>query len=247
MSLSALVVIPTYNERANIPTLIAGLMKHPGVRALIVDDNSPDGTGEVAESLAREHGGRVSVLHRTANRGFGRSYIDGMKQALQEPVDLICQMDADLSHDPAQLPSLLAAAEHADLVIGARYVAGGHIVNWPLKRHVLSRFANMYIRAVTRVSAHDCTSGYRCWKRTALASLPLDRFFSDGYSFLVEMLFEAHRRGCRIAEVPITFVERREGESKVSRAVLLESAITPWRLISNPARNRRTHAAAKTP
>jgi len=244
---SALVIIPTYNERANIPVLIAGLMQHAGVRVLVVDDNSPDGTGAVAEELGRQHEGRVSVLHRTANRGFGRSYIDGMKQAISEPVDLICQMDADLSHDPAQLPALIAAAAHADMVIGSRYIPGGRIVNWPMKRHVLSRFANAYIRAVTRVSAHDCTSGYRCWKRSALAKLPLDRFFSDGYSFLVEMLFVAHRRGCRIAEVPITFVERREGESKVSRAVLLESAITPWRLISNPESSRKAAPAPRNP
>ena len=240
MSVSALVIIPTYNERANIPVLVAGLMKHANVRVLVVDDNSPDGTGALAETLGREHNGRVSVLHRTTNRGFGRSYIDGMKQALGEDVDVICQMDADLSHDPAQLPDLLAAVGAADMVIGSRYVPGGTIVNWPFKRHVLSRFANTYIRTVTRVSAHDCTSGYRCWKKSALASLPLDAFFSDGYSFLVEMLFVAHRRGCRIAEVPITFVERREGESKVSRAVLLESAVTPWRLISNPESSRKT-------
>ncbi len=240
MSVSALVIIPTYNERANIPVLVAGLMKHANVRVLVVDDNSPDGTGALAEALGREYNGRVSVLHRTTNRGFGRSYIDGMKQALGEDVDVICQMDADLSHDPAQLPDLLAAVGAADMVIGSRYVPGGTIVNWPFKRHVLSRFANTYIRTVTRVSAHDCTSGYRCWKKSALASLPLDAFFSDGYSFLVEMLFVAHRRGCRIAEVPITFVERREGESKVSRAVLLESAVTPWRLISNPESSRKT-------
>ncbi|MEQ1728939.1 MAG: polyprenol monophosphomannose synthase [Vicinamibacterales bacterium] len=240
MSVSALVIIPTYNERANIPVLVAGLMKHANVRVLVVDDNSPDGTGALAEELGREHNGRVTVLHRTTNRGFGRSYIDGMKQALGEDVDVICQMDADLSHDPAQLPDLLAAVGAADMVIGSRYVPGGTIVNWPFRRHVLSRFANTYIRTVTRVSAHDCTSGYRCWKKSALASLPLDAFFSDGYSFLVEMLFVAHRRGCRIAEVPITFVERREGESKVSRAVLLESAVTPWRLISNPESSRKT-------
>ncbi|MBS1819859.1 MAG: polyprenol monophosphomannose synthase [Acidobacteria bacterium] len=246
MSLSALVVIPTYNERTNIPVLVTGLMKHANVRVLVVDDNSPDGTGDVADSLSAQFPGRVSVLHRTTNRGFGRSYIDGMKQALAEPVDVICQMDADLSHDPEQLPSLIAAAERADMVIGARYVPGGRIVNWPLKRHVLSRFANVYIRTVTRVRAHDCTSGYRCWRKEALASLPLDQFFSDGYSFLVEMLFEAHRRGCRIAEVPITFVERREGESKVSRAVLVESAVTPWRLISRPARTGESAAPAKT-
>jgi dolichol-phosphate mannosyltransferase len=246
MSSSALVVIPTYNERVNLPVLVSGLMKHAGVRVLVVDDNSPDGTGAVADSLANEHPGRVEVLHRTANRGFGRSYIDGMKRALQENIDLICQMDADLSHDPAQLPQLLAAAAGADMVIGSRYIPGGHIVNWPMKRHLLSRFANMYIRLVTRVNARDCTSGYRCWKRSALASLPLDRFFSDGYSFLVEMLFVAHRRGCRITEVPITFVERREGESKVSRAVLIESAITPWRLISNAESGRKAPPGART-
>jgi dolichol-phosphate mannosyltransferase len=242
MSVSALVIIPTYNERANLPTLIEGLMQHADVRALVVDDQSPDGTGEVANALAREHPGRVSVLHRTGKRGFGRSYIDGMKHAVTEPVDVLCQMDADLSHDPRELPNLLAATAHADVVIGSRYVPGGAIVNWPLRRKLLSRFANTYIRQVTRLSARDCTSGYRCWRRPALASLPLDEFFSDGYSFLVEMLFVAARRGCRIAEVPITFVERREGESKVSRAVLLESAVTPWRLISNPDTARKAPA-----
>lgn len=245
--MQALVIIPTYNERANLPVLVQGLMAHDRVRVLVVDDQSPDGTGDVAESLTREHAGRVEVLHRTTNRGFGRSYIDGMRRALAEPVDLICQMDADLSHDPAQLPGILAAAERADLVIGSRYVPGGQIVNWPMKRHLLSRFANTYIRTVTRMSAHDCTSGYRCWRRAALASLPLERFFSDGYSFLVEMLFVAHRRGCRIAEVPITFVERREGESKVSRAVLIESAITPWRLIANPETSRKASPSARQP
>jgi dolichol-phosphate mannosyltransferase len=239
MSSSALVVIPTYNERVNLPVLVGGLMKHAGVRVLVVDDNSPDGTGEVADSLARTHAGRLEVLHRVTNRGFGRSYIDGMQCALQENVDLICQMDADLSHDPAQLPQLLEAAASADVVIGSRYVAGGRIVNWPLKRHLLSRVANTYIRLITHVNARDCTSGYRCWRRSTLAALPLDRLFSDGYSFLVEMLFMAHRHGCRITEVPITFVERREGESKVSRAVLIESAITPWRLISKPDSSRK--------
>jgi dolichol-phosphate mannosyltransferase len=235
MSVSALVIIPTYNERKNIPVLVAGLMAHQGVRVLVVDDQSPDGTGEVADALALEYPGRVEVMHRDGRRGFGRSYIDGMRKAIQEPVDVLCQMDADLSHDPKQLPDLIAATVHADVVIGSRYIPGGAIVNWPLRRKVLSRIANTYIRAVTRLSARDCTSGYRCWRRSTLAAVPLDRLFSDGYSFLVEMLFVASRSGCRIAEVPITFVERREGESKVSRAVLFESAITPWRLISNPS------------
>ena len=249
MTPTALVILPTYNERANLPPLMAGLMKHANVRVLLVDDNSPDGTGALGEELGRQYDGRISVLHRTTNRGFGRSYIDGMKRALGDTADFICQMDADLSHDPAQLPDLLAAVARpdVDMAIGSRYIPGGQIVNWPLKRHILSRFANTYIRTVTRVSAHDCTSGYRVWKKSALATLPLDQFFSDGYSFLVEMLFVAHRRGVRIAEVPITFVERREGESKVSRAVLFESAITPWRLISNPESSRKAAPGARTP
>ena len=228
---TALVIVPTYNERANLPVLVAGLMAHPNVRVMVVDDQSPDGTGELADQLAREHPGRIEVMHRTARRGLGRSYIDGIKKAVHEPVDVICQMDADLSHDPAHLPDLIAATDRADVVIGSRYVAGGEIRNWPMRRRLLSRFANMYIRSITRLSARDCTSGYRCWRRETLASLPLDRFISDGYSFLVEMLFVAARRGALIGEVPITFVERREGESKLSRAVLFESAITPWRLI----------------
>jgi dolichol-phosphate mannosyltransferase len=236
---SALVVIPTYNERANLPVLIAGLMQHQGVRVLVVDDQSPDGTGDIADALGREYPGRVNVMHRTGKRGFGRSYIDGMKQAINEPVDVLCQMDADLSHDPKQLPSLIAASAHADLVIGSRYIPGGEIVNWPKRRRILSRVANTYIRTVTRLQAHDCTSGYRCWTRAAIAALPLDEFFSDGYSFLVEMLFVASRHGCRIAEVPITFVERREGESKVSRAVLIDSAITPWRLVGRSSSGRK--------
>lgn len=233
---SALVVVPTYNERENLPVLVAGLMRHDAVRVLIVDDGSPDGTGAVADSLARQHAGRIEVLHRTANRGLGRSYVDGLRRAIAEQVDVICQMDADLSHDPAHLPDLISATEHADVVIGSRYVPGGSVVNWPLRRRVLSRFANAYIRAVTRLEARDCTSGYRCWRREALASLPLDRFISDGYSFLVEMLYAAARRGRRIGEVPITFVERRQGESKLSRAVLLESAVTPWRLVATRSR-----------
>jgi dolichol-phosphate mannosyltransferase len=238
---TATVIVPTYNERANLPVLLAGLMKHAGVRVLVVDDQSPDGTGDIADRLAREYPGRVEVMHRTGRRGLGRSYIDGITRAIAEPADYICQMDADLSHDPQHLPDLLAAAARADVVLGSRYVPGGAVVNWPLRRRLLSRFANVYIRTVTRLSAHDCTSGYRCWRRSVLASLPLDRFFSDGYSFLVEMLFVASRRGCQIAEVPITFVERREGVSKISNAVLLESAITPWRLIA------RRDLSAKSP
>ena len=232
---TALVIVPTYNERENLPILVGQLMQQPNVTVLVVDDDSPDDTGAVADALAVTHHGRVDVLHRTGRRGLGRSYIDGIRTVLERPVDVdvICQMDADLSHDPSRLPALIAATEHADIVIGSRYVPGGAIMNWPRRRRVLSRFANTYIRLVTRLSARDCTSGYRCWRRDALASIQIAQFTSEGYSFLIEMLYAAAAARLRFAEVPITFVERRLGESKLTRAVLLESAITPWRLIGS--------------
>ena len=238
---TALVVVPTYNERDNLPVLATALMQYPNVSLLVVDDESPDGTGAVADALARQYPERIEVLHRKTHRGLGRSYIDGIASVLDRPVDVICQMDADLSHDPRHLPDLIAASVHADVVIGSRYVPGGAVVNWPRRRRLLSRVANGYIRLVTRLSPRDCTSGYRCWRREALASVPLARFTSDGYSFLVEMLYAATAADLRFAEVPITFVERRLGESKLTRAVLFESAITPWRLIAS--RNTRRPAA----
>ena len=236
MTPRALVIVPTFNERDNLPVLIASLMESPSVEVLIVDDHSPDGTGDLADDLAGRHQGRIDVLHRTERPGLGRSYVDGIRRALARPVDVICQMDCDLSHDPRQLPDLIAATGGADVVIGSRYVPGGRVVNWPLRRRLLSRFANAYIRAVTRLVARDCTSGYRCWRRDAVAALPLDLLGSDGYSFLVEMLYAASVRGYRIVEVPITFVERRQGVSKVTGRVLLESAATPWRLVATRSR-----------
>ena len=234
----ALVIVPTYNERENLPALIDELLRHPNVRVMVVDDQSPDGTGQVADDLARTQRERVEVMHRTGRRGLGRSYVDGIMQAIRQPVEVVCQMDADFSHDPARLPDLIAATRDADVVIGSRYVPGGAIVNWPRHRLLLSRFANLYVRLITRMAANDCTSGYRCWRRETLAALPLDRFTSDGYSFLVEMLFAASGRGARIAEVPITYVERRLGQSKMSRAVIFESAVTPWRLVATRGRAR---------
>jgi dolichol-phosphate mannosyltransferase len=225
-----LVVVPTYNERDNLPVLARGVLAHPGFGLLVVDDGSPDGTGAVAEALAAEYPGRVEVLHRTGPRGLGRSYVDGLQRALRGGARLIFQMDADLSHNPEYLPALAAAAADHDVVIGSRYLTGVSVVNWPLHRIFLSAFANRYVRAVTRVSATDCTSGFRCWRREALAQLPLDSMVSNGYAFIVEMLYEASRLGCRIGEVPIIFVERRQGQSKVSGRVLAESLIVPWRL-----------------
>jgi dolichol-phosphate mannosyltransferase len=237
---SALVIVPTYNERDNLPVLAAALMRHPNVSLLVVDDQSPDGTGAIADSLVREFPGRIDAMHRTAKRGLGRSYIDGIRSVLDRPVDVICQMDADLSHDPRHLPDLIAATAQADVVIGSRYVPGGAVVNWPRRRRLLSRFANTYIRTVTRLAARDCTSGYRCWRREALAAVPIERLESDGYAFLVEMLYAAAAVPLRIAEVPITFVERRQGESKLTGAVLFESALMPWRLIASPRTARPT-------
>ena len=179
----------------------------------------------------RERSGRLEVIHRAGPRGFGRSMLDGLSRAAAGTADLVIQMDADLSHDPKYLPQLAAAAEQADLVVGSRYLHGVSVVNWPLHRIILSSFANQYIRAVIGLEEKDCTTGFRCWRRDALARLPLDTLVADGYAFLVEMLFEASRRGCRIGEVPIIFVERRQGQSKVSGSVLLESLITPWRLL----------------
>ena len=212
---TALVIVPTYNERENLPILVEQLLRNANLRVLVVDDQSPDGTGDIADDLARQYPGSIDVMHRTGRRGLGRSYVDGFRAALSADADVICQMDADLSHDPAHLPALVAATADADLVLGSRYVANGAIVNWPLRRLLLSRFANLYIRLVTRLDVRDCTTGYRCWRRAALAGLPLDRISSDGYSFLVETLYMTARRGARLAEVPITFVERRQ-ESRSS-------------------------------
>jgi dolichol-phosphate mannosyltransferase len=231
--MDVLVVTPTYNEKDNLPLLAAGVLQHAGFRLLVVDDGSPDGTGAIADRLAAEHPGRVEVLHRTGQRGLGRSYIDGLLHALKEGrADFICQMDCDLSHDPQYLPSLVEAAASHDLVIGSRYMNGGvSVVNWPINRILLSAFGNRYIRLVTKLAASDCTSGYRCWRRDALAQLPIGAMVSDGYAFLVEMLFEAKLRRFRIGEVPIIFVERRLGQSKLSSNVLIESLIMPWRLV----------------
>ena len=235
--MSALVLIPTYNERENLPLVVAGVLTHPDINVMVIDDGSPDGTGKVADDLAATHKGRVEVMHRTGARGLGRSYLDGFHAALGSGHDFICQMDADLSHDPRFLPSLVAsAASGADLTIGSRYMEGGRVENWPVRRMMLSAFANTYIRTATGLRVRDCTSGYRCWRRQSLARLPLDRIASDGYSFLVEVTFQAAATGLRIAEVPIVFVERRQGASKLSTGVLMESLITPWRLAAKHGR-----------
>jgi dolichol-phosphate mannosyltransferase len=236
--MTLLVVLPTYNERLNLEKVVDAVLRHDFTRMLVVDDASPDGTGALADQLAARWPGRLDVLHRTGPRGLGLAYIDGLRQALTMGSDAIGQMDADLSHNPEYLPALVAALDTHDLAIGSRYMHGVSVVNWPLHRLVLSAFANRYIRGVTGLSPTDCTSGFRVWRREALARLPLSAARTSGYAFLTEMLYEAGRLGFRIGEVPIVFVERQEGYSKVSQKVLLESLLTPWRLILRGGRCR---------
>jgi dolichol-phosphate mannosyltransferase len=238
--LTVLIVLPTYNERPNIERVTEGILRHDFARLLVVDDASPDGTGAIADSLAASRfAGRMEVMHRSGPRGLGRAYVDGLRHALATSVEAIGQMDADLSHDPAYLPDLRAGLDRFDLVIGSRYMRGVSVVNWPVHRIALSAFANRYIRFVTGLSPHDCTSGFRLWRRDALAKLPLDEPRASGYAFLTEMLYQAARTGCRIGEVPIVFVERQEGYSKVSGSVLAESLWTPWRLVLGGGRVNR--------
>jgi dolichol-phosphate mannosyltransferase len=229
-----LVIVPTYNERDNLPALLEQLLMLDGLRILVVDDSSPDGTGRIADESAAANRSRVQVLHRTGKRGLGRSYIDGMYLALRTDATHICQMDADLSHNPVDVPRLIAATEQAEFAIGSRYVPGGRIENWPARRRMLSAFANRYIRAITKLTIRDCTSGFRCWRREALEQLPLASIRSDGYAFIVELAWEASKAGFRCGEIPITFVERRRGASKLSTRVIVESAILPWRLVARP-------------
>lgn len=227
---TTLVVVPTYNERDNLGSLVRAIMELPLFSVLIADDSSPDKTGQLADDLAAEFAGRVRVIHRSGPRGLGRSYRQAFALAVGEDWDVIGQMDGDLSHDPKYLPAMAAATATHEVVIGSRYVHGVSVVNWPLRRIILSSAANAYIRAVTGLRVRDCTSGFRCWRREALAGIPFDRIVSDGYAFMVETLHEAVRRGARVHEVPIIFVERRHGRSKLSKRVLAESLLIPWRL-----------------
>jgi len=224
------VVIPTYDERESLPELLSRLLAHPGLDVLVVDDASADGTADVAEDLARRHPGRIEVMRRTGPRGLGLSYLDGLRRAIDAGADRIVQMDADLSHDPQYLPAMLAAAEAHDLVIGSRYLHGVSVVNWPLHRVALSTAANAYIRFATRLPVRDCTSGFRCWRAETLARLPFERVRSEGYAHVVEMLYIAWQSGCRVTEVPIIFVERRQGRSKLLPKALWESLWMPLRL-----------------
>jgi dolichol-phosphate mannosyltransferase len=227
---SVLVVVPTYNERDNLEPLLTRLHTSvPAAHALVVDDASPDGTGELADKLAAADG-RVRVLHRAGKAGLGAAYLAGFAQALQEHYQVIVEMDADGSHAPEDLPALLAALDDADLVIGSRYVPGGRVVNWPAHRSWLSRGGNLYSRLALGVPIRDITGGYRVFRRQVLEELALADVASQGYCFQVDMAWRAVQAGFRVREVPITFTERERGSSKMSHAIVAEALwrVTRW-------------------
>ncbi len=228
--MKALVVMPTYNEKENLPELLRRIFaeKLP-LEVLIVDDNSPDGTGAVADALAAADP-RVHVMHRPGKMGLGSAYVAGFRYALDRDYDAVFEMDADFSHNPDSLPEFLRELETADLVVGSRYLHGVTVVNWPLKRLVLSYGANVYTRVITGMPFKDATGGFKCFRRQVLESLDWNRVKSDGYGFQIEVNYKAWRKGFRIREIPILFVDRRAGESKMSRRIVWEAAWMVWRL-----------------
>ena len=230
------VVVPTYNELDSLPVLVAQLteLKLPNLHVLVVDDNSPDGTGELADRLATDSGGTLGVLHRKEKDGLGRAYVAGMTRALSEGAEIVIQMDADLSHPVSVVPTMidLLSTTDAALVIGSRYVPGGSTASeWPWHRKALSSFANHYVNAILRLHIKDATAGYKAWRASALEAIDVNSILSNGYSFQVEMNYRAVKQKFKIVEVPIHFEERVEGASKMTLKVQLESAMTPWKLL----------------
>lgn len=220
----AIILIPTYNERANLAQLVEKIRQYsPEVHLLIIDDNSPDGTGQLADELARRDPEKVFVLHRAKKEGLGRAYADALSHVRQGDYEFVLQMDADLSHDPNHLPHFFDSIADRDLVVGSRYLHGISVVNWDLKRLFLSKLASNYVRVITRMPLTDPTSGFMCWRKAALESLGFEDAFSIGYVFLVEMKYKAYRKGLRLAETPIIFVERKHGDSKLSWRVTWEA------------------------
>jgi dolichol-phosphate mannosyltransferase len=223
--MKTLIIIPTYNEAENLRPLLEAIFSFvPATDILIVDDNSPDGTGELADAIAAEDG-RVHVLHRAGKLGLGTAYIAGFKYAIAHGYDAAFEMDADFSHDPRYLPDFLKAIEHADLVIGSRYVRGGGTPNWSLVRRFISGGGNIFARFMLGIPVHDCTAGFRCYRREVLESIDLDTIQSQGYAFQVELAYRVMQQGFKIVEIPIVFLDRRVGKSKMSRKIVLEAFV----------------------
>jgi dolichol-phosphate mannosyltransferase len=232
---NAIVVIPTYNERQNISALIPAIQRAvPDLHILVVDDNSPDGTGQAVLELAAGHADEISLLSRLAKDGLAQAYSEGFKEALRRGYDLILQMDADLSHDPSFLPVFLQQIASFDLVLGSRYMRGVNVINWDFKRLLLSKMASVYVRWVTRMPFSDLTGGFKCWRRETLQQIDFDRIFSNGYLFQIEMTWKAYRKGARIGESSIIFYEREIGRSKINSKIILEAI---WGVLTLPFRS----------
>ena len=224
------IIIATYNERENISRLSEKVLSLPfPIEILIVDDNSPDGTGRLADELSGKEA-RLHVLHRPGKLGLGTAHIAGFRYALEKNAELVLTMDADFSHDPSYLPAILEAARTFDVVIGSKYVKGGAMVNSPLPRRLLSKCANRFAKAALGLKVNDCTAGFRCYKAAVLKAIDLDKVFSDGYSFLIELLYRIQLRGFSVGEVPIQFVDRRLGVSKISKSEIFKALATVWKL-----------------
>jgi dolichol-phosphate mannosyltransferase len=228
MAERALVVVPTYNERENLPQIIPQILEQDQrIEVLIVDDNSPDGTGRLADEMAASNS-RIHVIHRPEKAGLGKAYLAGFRWALEQRYDFIIEMDADFSHDPRFLGQLLAAARDADLVIGSRYRTGVNVINWPISRLLLSIGANQYARVVTGLPLTDSTGGFKCFRREVLEAIDFQRVRSNGYSFQIEMSFRAWKKGFRLVEIPIVFTDRVEGQSKMNRRIVREAIWMVW-------------------
>jgi dolichol-phosphate mannosyltransferase len=226
----SLVVIPTYNERDNIEKLVGEILSQSEeVEILIVDDNSPDGTGKIVDELVRKNS-RIHVIHRAGKLGLGSAYREGFKYALEAGADYVFEMDADFSHDPAMIPRFLDKIREFDVVIGSRYLNGVSVVNWPIRRLILSYCANVYARMITGLNISDCTGGFKCFRRKVLESIDLDRIKSDGYSFQIEMNYRCVERGFRVGELPIIFIDRHAGMSKMSKRIVREAVVMVWKL-----------------
>jgi dolichol-phosphate mannosyltransferase len=226
----SIVIIPTFNELENIRKLIPDILgRYDKIDILIVDDNSPDGTGDYVAELSKTTE-RVNIIKRSKKMGLGTAYIEGFKFALQKDYDFIFEMDADYSHDPKELKNFLRAAEEYDLVIGSRYLIGVNVVHWPMRRLMLSYFANFYTRIVTGLPIHDATGGFKCFRKKVLESLNLDNVKSNGYAFQVEMTFKAWKKGFKVGEIPIIFIDRTAGSSKMSKKIVREAIFMVWKL-----------------
>jgi dolichol-phosphate mannosyltransferase len=228
--MKTLIIIPTYNELENLPRLLPEVLsKDESIDVLIVDDNSPDGTAAFVESQIKNNN-RIHLIKRKSKQGLGTAYIAGFKYALQNNFQLVFEMDADFSHDPKEIPRFLEEIKNSDVILGSRYINGVNVINWPLRRLLLSSFANLYTRVITGMPIHDATGGFKCFRREVLEAIDLDRVTSNGYAFQIEMTFKAWKKGFKVKEIPIIFVDRVKGKSKMSKKIVREAVTMVWKL-----------------